>query len=141
MPEGLRGLEWLIVPILTIVGAALGIVGKGFYDTRFKKIDDAAKIREELWKEVGRLREFNDKIGAKYQSSRTLIADLDIASSRFIARLEETADVISTLLAAEECLNHHDVARANAILRLIERDKGMFDEMKIEERVKASEIG
>ena len=129
------------MPVLTLVGAALGIVGKGFYDTRFKKIDDAAKIREELWKEVGRLREFNDAVGAKYQGSRTLIADLDIVSSRFMARLEEAADVIGVLLEAEECLNHHDVQRAKVILRLIERDKGMFDEMKIEERVKASEVG
>jgi 16S rRNA G527 N7-methylase RsmG len=117
--------EWLISPLIAVASVLIGIIGKGIYDTKFKKIDDAARIREELWKEVGHLREVNKEL----EDLRVRSTDLEIAVKRAVARVEECAEVITSLLEAEDHLDKGNVKKARTILHLIERDRMMREQM------------
>lgn len=120
-------MEWIVVPILTLVGIIFGILGKGWYETKFKKLDEASTIRKELREELTNLRKYFQEL----QELRVRYADLDIACSRCISRLEECVDFISLLLEADQCLSEHNVKRAKVLLHLVERDKKMRAELDL----------
>lgn len=122
--------ENLITPLLTFAGVVFGILGKGFYDTKFRRLDDAAQIRKELRDEIGKIKEQAAEWWEMYQAARERITDLDIACARCFARLEECAEVIARLLEAEELLDAGNVKKARAVLRLVETDRGMREQME-----------
>lgn len=124
-------MEWTFNALLPLVGIILGIIGKGIYDTRFKKIDDAAKIRAELWEELKSLRSTLKEVEDQLHEAKRKEIDMDIACSRCVARLDECAEVIGLILEAEEKLDQGDVRRAKALLSLIERDRQMRRELNL----------
>lgn len=126
-------MEWLIVPLITLVGIIFGIIGKGWYDTKFKKIDEADSIRKELREELSKLREYFQDL----QKLRVKYADLDIALTRALSRLEECVDFIRRLLDADQCLAEHDVKQARVLLHLVERDKKMREQLEVSQKTDA----
>jgi hypothetical protein len=109
-----------------LISAFLGIVGKGLYDSKFKKIDEAQRIREELRGQVDKLQ----KIFDEFQGLKVKYASLDIACQRCLSRLEECVGFISMLLDADQCLSEHNVKRARILLQMVERDKDMRERLE-----------
>lgn len=135
--------DWLLEKVaapavMLLVGAYL----KGVYDLKFKRIDEATQIRGELRAEIENLKKETQGIRAfriKYEDSRALVADFDIACSRCVSRLEECVEVINCLLEAEDSLDKGYVRKARTILRLIENDKGMRAQMNLDARMKCED--
>lgn len=137
--------EWAWVLERVVAPAALLVVGaylKGVYDLRFKRIDEATRIRGELRAEIENLKKETQNIRAfrvKYENSRALVVDFDIACSRCVSRLEECVEVINCLLEAEDNLDKGYVRKARTILRLIDNDKHMRAQMDLDGRMKCDE--
>jgi len=128
--------ETLLTPLLAFAGVVFGILGKGFYDTRFRRLDDAAQIRKELREELEKIKGRAEHFWGKYQAARERIADLDIACGRCFSRLAECAEVIGKLLDAEERLDAGDVRSARTILKLVERDMAMREQLEADEKTR-----
>ena len=130
--------------LLTVVGGVVTIVIQKLFDLRATKVTEQGQIHAALWQQIAALREQIkelSKFQKGYEDSRALITDFEIALSRTVSRIEELAEWITVLLEAEEQLEAGHVRRARVLLKLVERDKEMREELQLTERVKTERVG
>jgi 16S rRNA G527 N7-methylase RsmG len=125
-------LEWLIPALIGLTGTVIGVIGKGIYDQKGAQLSDSAKIRQELREDLNSLRQTLKEVEAELHDAKRKEIDMDIALSRAVSRLDECAEIIGLLLQAEEKLDQGDVRKARMILALIEQDKKMRRELKLD---------
>lgn len=133
--EKWRAWEWLLALLLPVAGGVLTFVGNKFFEARSKNVDEATRIREELRGQVEVLK----KVFEEFHALRAQYADLDIACSRCLSRLEDCVEFISMLLEAEQCLSEHNTKRAKTLLLLVERDKQMRQDLEAAVKRRAQE--
>lgn len=140
--------QWLVIALLPVVGAVLTVVVQKLFDLRATKVTEQGQIHAALWEQIKSLKDEARALAEAlagfrkgYEDSRALITDFEIALSRTVARLEELAEWITALLEAEEELEAGHVRKARVLLKLVERDRAMREEMRLSERFKTERIG
>lgn len=141
-----------VIALLPVAGGLVGAVCNRLFDVFIKKADrkadEATSIRKEMREDIDSMKrdvsvlktEARD-FEKKYQNARSLIVDLDIACSRFRSRVDEMAGVLVGFVRVEECLDAAEVNRARVLLELAERDREMYQQMGIEDRMKEAHVG
>lgn len=114
----------ILIPIFTAILGVLGGVIGALFMLKGKRIDESGQIRQELWKEIGALREMSAQLSKdvanwreRFFEARDLKGQKEIEIERISDDLAEAVECIQKICQAGDSLEAGDFAHARELLR------------------------